>query len=342
MVEGGTGAGESAAFVRGGNNLSPKLLDLVASRENLVAAFRECARGKRSKTGYRKFLHGYGERLVAIRDGMLDGTFRWQGYRQFVVKDPKARVITAAPFCDRVVHHALHRVLEPIFDSRMSPATYACRRGRGTGGAVADLWAHLRNVGEQRFVVKLDVASFFASIQHNLLIKSLFRVLPDSSLCPLVESLVRLPCGEFDPPSAEGRGIPIGNLTSQLFANWTLMPLDVFVQGQFPSVRHFRYMDDLVIVGLSKGDALDCAHAAVAFTREVLDLQIPFRKVVPLGCDPVPFLGFLLHHDGYAVLSRNRRRFARHVRILEKRGARESRIAQAMLAHDAWTKLPLR
>lgn len=322
--------------------MSPTLLDIVASRENLVAAFRECARGKRSTTGYRKFLHGYGERLVAIRAGLLNGTFRWQGYRQFIVKDPKARVITAAPFCDRVVHHAIHRVLEPLFDSRMSPATYACRKGRGTSGAVADLWAHLRNVGEQRFVVKLDVESFFASIRHDLLIESLFKELPDSSLHPLLESLVRLPCcrSGSDSSRSEGRGIPIGNLTSQLFANWTLTPLDDFMEARFLNVRHFRYMDDLVIVGRSKADALDCAHGAVAFTQEVLDLHIPFRKLVPLGSDPVPFLGFLLHHEGCGVLARNRRRFLRHVRVLEKRGARESRIAQATQAHDAWTKLP--
>jgi RNA-directed DNA polymerase len=313
------------------------LLDEVASTENLWSAFRECSRGKRSKLGYQRFFFGVGERLVDMQRRLLAGTYAWQGYREFVVKDPKARVIMAAPFSDRVIHHAIHRVIEPLFDPLLSERTYACRKGKGSSRAVLDLWASLRSYGKQRYVVKLDVESYFASVSHDLLLKSLLATLPDPSLDAILTSLVRTSHAGC---ASAGKGIPIGNLTSQLFANWMLNPADRFIENEYPQVRHFRYMDDIVILARSKKDALDCAHAVVKFAAEVLSLCIPFTKMNPLASDPVPFLGYLLNHDGYSVLARNRGRFQKHVRRLRQRGCRESRVAQALLAHEAWTLVP--
>jgi len=315
------------------------LLETVARSENLWRAFRECARGKRSKLGYQRFFFRIGERLVEIQHHLLAGTYAWQGYREFVVKDPKARVIMAAPYSDRVVHHAIHRVIEPIFEKILSPRTYACRRGLGSSRAVVDLWNALRAYGECRYVVKLDVEQYFASISHDLLIKSLFSDLPDDSLNDLLTSLIRT---GHSGSASTGRGIPIGNLTSQLFANLMLNPADRFIEKFFPQVLHFRYMDDIVLLARCKRDALDCGYAVVKFVSEELSLSIPFTKMIPLASEPVPFLGYLLHHDGYQVLARNRRRFHKHLRILRGRGARESRVAQAQLAYEAWTVIPAR
>lgn len=313
------------------------LLEAVASSENLWRAFRECARGKRSKLGYQRFFFGIGERLVEIQRRLMAGTYAWQGYREFVVKDPKARVIMAAPFCDRVVHHAIHRVIEPIFDPLLSQRTYACRHGMGSSRAVVDLWAAIRAYGERRYVVKLDVELYFASISHDVLLHHLLSNLPNESLNSLLMSLIRTSHKGY---SLTGRGVPIGNLTSQLFANLMLNPADRFIEKYHPHVQHFRYMDDIVILARCKKDALDCAHAVVKFVSEQLSLSIPFTKVIPLASDPVPFLGYRLHHHGYQVLARNRRRFQKHVRVLRARGARESRVAQALLAYQAWTVVP--
>ena len=245
----------------------------------------------------------------------------------------------AAPFPDRVVHHAIHRVIEPIFDPLMSDAAFACRKTRGTSGAVVKLWAALRAQGAQRYVVKLDVEKFFDTVPHDILLQSLFKFLPDSSLNPLLMRLVKESHLEY---GIKKRGIPIGNLTSQLFANWILTPADKFIETQFPQVEHFRYMDDFVILARNKKDALDCAHAVVRFVDQELELSIPFTKMVPLAADSVPFLGYLLTHDSCVPLARNRRRFCKHVRRLRSRGFRESRIAQAVLAHEAWTNIPVK
>lgn len=332
-------------------NPPTSLLEQVASVQNLNAAWRECSRGKRTKAGYQKFLFRRGERLVGLRKQLLDGTFCWKGYREFVVKDPKARVIMAAPFSDRVVHHAIHRVLVPILDPHMSNASFACRRRRGTSGAVVALFKHLQTLGERRYVVKLDVEKFFASISHEILLKQLFGgfsdaekehfigALNDQSLLPLVSELV---CKSHPILGALEKGIPIGNLTSQLFANWTLTPADHFIEKNYPQVRHFRYMDDLVIVATQKKDALDCAHATVDFVRKALALEIPFSKFIPLAADPVPFLGYVLNHDGYRILARNRRRFAKHLRRLQRRGCRDSLVARSVESHRAWACVPER
>jgi retron-type reverse transcriptase len=314
-----------------------RLLDKVASSENLWKAFRECARGKRSKLGYQRFFFGIGERLVDIQRVLLAGTYTWQRYREFIVKDPKARVIMAAPFRDRIVHHAIHRTIEPIFDPLLSHRTYACRKGKGSSRAVLDLWAALKAFGACRWVVKLDVAQYFSSISHDILLASLFANVPDESLNPILTSLVRTSHKGY---AVAGKGIPIGNLTSQLFANWMLNPADRFIESEHPMVQHFRYMDDIVLLAQSKNDALKCAHAVVQFASEQLLLSIPFTKIVTLSADPVPFLGYLLHHNGYKILARNRRRFHKHVRRLRCRRARDSRVAQAQLAYEAWTLIP--
>jgi len=316
---------------------SMSLLQTVASSENLWQAFKECSRGKRATLGYQKFLFGAGERLAGIQSQLLGLTYIWQGYREFVVKDPKARVIMAAPFCDRVVHHAIHRVLEPIFEPLLSDRSYACRKGKGSSEAVIDLSNALLSFGKARFVVKLDVENFFASISHDILLKMTLEELPDGSLDWLLKSLIR---DSHQGYRLSGKGIPIGNLTSQLFANWILTPADRFIERRYSEVRHFRYMDDFVILASIKKDALACAHATVNYVARELELKIPFTKVMPLASDPVPFLGYLLSHDGYKVLARNRGRFQKHLRRLQSNGAPDSRVAQAALSYNSWTLIP--
>ena len=313
------------------------LLDRVTCSENLWAAFRECSRGKRQKKGYMQFLFAAGEKLALIQQALRQGVYQWQGYREFLVKDPKARLIMAAPFQDRVVHHALHRVIEPLFEPLFSQRTYACRKGKGSGRAVAELLSELQKLGPSRYTVKLDVENFFASIRHDILLQNLLRPLSDRSLDPLLQSLIS---SSARSGNTIQRGIPIGNLTSQLFANWMLAPVDEHIQIHHPDVIHFRYMDDIVIVSQIKKHALDCGHELVKLVRDKCDLRIPYQKFVTLADAPVPFLGYLLNHDGYKVLARNRRRFLKHIERLRCQGARPSRISKAIVSYEAWTIVP--
>ena len=200
---------------------SATLKQKISSFENLFFAYRECSKGKRSSAGFQNCLFGVGEELIKIQRLLESDSFEWQAYREFYVKDPKRRRIQSATFLDRVVHHALHRHLEPIVDSILSNSVFACRKNMGNRKAVQTLWNFTKDLGPNRFCIKLDVAGYFQSIDQRLLYETFTSILPDDSLNGLLFRLIRL--GE------DGCGIPIGNLTSQLFANFFLSPVDNLV-----------------------------------------------------------------------------------------------------------------
>lgn len=311
------------------------LLECVADLDNLARAFRLCARGKRGSMGYQRAMFAQGEKLISMHRHILSGEYPWQRYREILVKDPKSRRVHAAPFLDRVVHHAIHSVIEPILDPLMPTSVYACRHGKGNRQAALDLLEILRGYGQQRFVIKLDVAKYFASIDHHILLDKLLQALPDQSLAPLLSSLLR----SHSEYAARACGIPIGNLTSQAFANFYLVSVDHLAAEELGDGFYLRYMDDMILGGCDKARVLDAAEAVIEHAQNVLKLAIPYHKRMPLGDAPVPFLGYVLDHSGYRLLSRNQRRFAKHMRRLEHAGARPSRKAQSELSFHAFANL---
>jgi hypothetical protein len=312
------------------------LLERISTFDNLIRAFAECARGKRASVGYQRAMFANGERLLTLQRKLRDGTYVWQPYREILVKDPKARLVMAAPFMDRVVHTAIHRIVEPIFEARLPPSVYACRKGRGNRLAARDLLAALQAIGPSRFVVKLDVQRYFDSIAHEVLLCMIRAVLPDPSLDLLFDSLLR----SHPVYAARGYGIPIGNLSSQLFANFYLTEADAMATAELGGDGfYFRYMDDMVLGGPDKKRVLDVADQVVAFVTDQLRLAIPFTKRMPLGNAPVPFLGYLLDHTGYRILARNGRRHGKRMKRLKKLGARPSQLAMRELSFAAFARL---
>jgi RNA-directed DNA polymerase len=311
------------------------LLSQVASYANLHRAFRVCARGKRRSPGYQKFLSRYSDELVSISKELLSERFTWSPYRTFTVHDPKARIISAPEFRDRVVHTAICRLIEPFIEAKLSKSVFACRKGYGNRNAVIELCASLKKYGEQRFVIKLDVAKYFDSIDHELLLTKIGQILPDDSLVRLLRNLI---CS-YHSEAGAGKGLPIGALTSQLFANFYLAGADTVVEHVLGQGLYVRYMDDLVLCSPSRACVWDAANQVREFMKDHLLLSIPFHKVVPLGCDPVPFLGFVVNHDGYQILARNRRRHTKKIKRMFSKEARESEVEQVRLSFAAWQNL---
>ena len=312
------------------------LFDEVAKFENLERAFRCCARGKRKSLGYQKMLAELGDKLTQLRAELLSNRFQWSGYRKFLVHDPKARVISAPPFRDRVVHTAICQQIEPVLDAQLSNSVYACRKGKGNRYAVIELIYKLKCLGPERFVVKLDVERYFDSIDHHVLLDRVFSHLPDPSLEPLLTSLVQ----SFSSPLGTSKGVPIGSLSSQLFANFYLASADqLILQSLNEDELYLRYMDDLVIATRSKKRALDLAERVCRHMEVDLLLQIPFHKRVALASDPIPFLGFYVDENGHRILSRNERRHQKRLRRMNKRGKRESQVAQTELSFNAFKNL---
>ncbi len=308
----------------------------IAELENIIKAFRICARGKKSSRGYKEVELNLARWLQLISQHLENGTWRWNGYHTFAVCDPKRRVIHAAPFLDRIVHHGIHQVIAPCLDMVMPRSTWACRTGLGTGGARLALSEALKRFGEKRFVVKLDVASYFASVHHRVLMAELQKVLPDRSADWLLWSLLQSHREYAD----KGCGIPLGNLTSQLFANFYLSSVDRELEKvTSDKVFYVRYMDDMVLVGEDKSQVLDIKEWIVSHCRDYLKLEIPLRKTVYLAADPVPFLGFTMDGTNFKLLARTRRRHARKVRKMKRQGKRSSEIEQVITCFQAFADL---
>jgi len=258
----------------------------VASFSTLVAAAREAARGHRRSAEVADFLLEVEGNCLALERELLAGSYRPGTYRIFRIRDPKPRVISAAPFRDRVVHHALCSEIEPALERGAAPESFACRRGKGTLAALRHARAMARRF---RYALKLDVRHFFETASHAVLRRLLFRRIADPELRGLIDRL--LDAGA--PGSLPGRGLPIGNLTSQHFANFYLGPLDRLVKRELRPGGYGRYMDDILLFSLHK-EPLWAAHQRIRrLVRDGLKLELraEVTRLAPVT-EGVPFLGF--------------------------------------------------
>lgn len=221
------------------------LFERITAWENILAAWHDARRGKRGSEEVRRLELDLEANLISLHEHLLRGTWQPGNPRRFWARDPKWREITAPPFADRIVHHAIVRVIESLFERRFIADSYACRKGRGTHAAVMRTQAFLRRAkrrwGGGAYVVKCDVKSYFASIQHDILMRQIERVVE----CPRTLALLRT---VFSGYGFDGVGLPVGALTSQLAANILLDELDHRIKDNWGVREYVRYMDDFVLI----------------------------------------------------------------------------------------------
>lgn len=236
------------------------LFSRLASFDNLLAAFRQARRGKRRKPAVAEFEARLEVELPRLQDELLTGAYNPGPYRSFYVNEHKRRLITAAPFRDRVMHHALLRVLEPAFEPAFISDSYACRIGKGQHRALGRYQAWSRRY---RYVLRGDVVKFYPSVDHDILLRLVQRRVRDRRLLALAAMIVESGAGILDAecpvywfdgdtlftPLERKRGLPIGNLTSQFFGNVYLNELDHFVKERLRCHAYLRYMDDFALFG---------------------------------------------------------------------------------------------
>lgn len=286
------------------------LVDRIAERDNLRLAFCKAARGKRGHAGVRSYADGLEENLARLRDQIGDNSVSLGRCQQFVIHDPKQRVITAPCFEERVLHHAVMNVCEPVFERWFIDDTFACRAGKGGQAAVARSQEFARR---NAFFLKLDVRKYFDSVPHDGLLARLCCLFKDRRLLALFERLVRAFRG------SSGRGLPIGSLMSQHFANFYLGWLDRTIKERLRVRGYVRYMDDMAVWGDS---AADLRHAQIhceQFLGDELGLQAkprPYINRTALGMD---FLGCRIFSRHTTLNRRSRVRCARNLRALESR-----------------------
>jgi retron-type reverse transcriptase len=227
------------------------LYDRIISFDNLLLAASKAQKGKRFKDSTALFNLDLEKELVRLHDELRTLRYRHGGYRDFSVFDPKRRLISAAPYRDRVVHHALCNIIEPIFETTFISDSYACRQGKGTHAAVDRYTEFAR---KNTFVLKCDIRKYFQSIDHAILLERIERRISCIRTLWLIRKVIGSRTDEtcafyFDgddlfTPLERRRGIPIGNLTSQFFANVYLDGFDHYVKEVLRCKYYIRYADD--------------------------------------------------------------------------------------------------
>ncbi len=292
----------------------------LTSWDNLLNAYKKAAKDKRGTPYVAAFEHQLGANLIGLQDELVSQTYQPGGYTNFYIHDPKRRLISAAPFRDRVVHHALVNILEPIYERKFIYDTYANRQGKGTHRALDRCTTYLRRF---QYVLSMDIRQFFPSIDHVVLLDILGQTIMDEQVialyCQIINSGIGVLQEEYQMvyfPSDDlfavnrPRGLPIGNLTSQFWANVYLNPLDHFIKRELKCRGYIRYVDDMLLFAQNKAQ-LHAWREQVTDFLAGLRLTIHANSAQPRPVRTgVPFLGFQVFPDH----RRLKRRKAVHAR----------------------------
>jgi retron-type reverse transcriptase len=306
-------------------NLWPRLISFA----NLLRAARKAERGKRFRPDVAAFHFNLERELWTLHQELAGHTYRPGPYRSFTIHEPKERLISAAPYRDRVVHHALCNVLEPVFERCFSFDSYACRKGKGTHAAVRRCQEYARR---HRYVFKADVRKFFPSIDHALLEAAVARKIKDPDVLWLTALILAhsnpqepvldwFPGDDLFAPAGRRRGLPIGNQTSQFFANVYLDPLDHFVKERLRLPGYVRYVDDFVIFDDDKR-TLAAVRRDVTIFLETLRLRLhPTKNAIFPTSQGIAFLGYRVFRSHRELAKDNVWRFRRRLRAMQKQYA---------------------
>lgn len=291
----------------------------VVSFDNLLNAYRKARLGKRNRPEVARFGLNLERELLSLQRELLTGDYHPGPYRLFTIYERKPRLIAAAPFRDRVVHHAVMNIIEAPLDRTFIHDSYACRVGKGTHAAVAryQTWAR-----RYPYVLKMDIAQYFPSIDHAMLREKLRRRIKDKLLLALLERIiagsptVEAAFGGDDllNPARSRTGIPIGNLTSQFFANLYLDDFDHYMKETLRCKAYLRYVDDTVVLDDDKR-RLHEIRAAVRerLAQEHLRLH-PCKADISRVSDGLNLLGYIVFPNYRRMRSDNGHRFVRRLR----------------------------
>ncbi len=289
------------------------LYERIADPENLRLAFWKASRGKRDRAEVRQYASHLDENLARLREDLLREAVSVGAYRFFTIRDPKERVICAAPFPERVLHHAVMNVCEPVLERYAIPDSYACRKGKGLHAAIRRAQAFARRFP---WYLKLDVARYFDSVDHEVLLGLLGTRFKDRRLLRLFRTFV----GTYE--TTPGKGLPIGNLISQHCANLYLGPLDHWVKETLRVRGYVRYMDDFVLWGEDRATLRGHQVAIEAYLRSRLRLTLKADVQLNRSTRGLPFLGYRVFPGQVRLGPRARRRFARRLAGYEGRWER--------------------
>lgn len=296
------------------------LYSQIISYENLEKAFKKAKIGKSSKPYVIEVESKLKDNLISLKNELENFTYAPKSLKRFTIRDPKTRIIHASAFRDRVVHHVLCNIIEPIFDRTFIYDSYANRKGKGVHSAIRRFdkfkrkisinGSQLNNTNYENmiigYVLKADIKHYFDTIDHEILIKTIRRTIKDENVIWLVKQILNQYYFR-----GEGKGMPLGNLTSQFFANLYLNDLDYFVKHKLRAKCYIRYVDDFVILHNSKEVLFEYKEKIAKYlTNLKLELHPNKSKIIPLY-KGVNLLGFNVFYYHKLIKKSNMRRFKR-------------------------------
>jgi len=283
----------------------------IISFDNLYLAYRKAKRSKQHKNSVAQFSLNLEVELFKLQQELINNTYQPGEYRLFTIYERKPRQIAAAPFRDRVLHHALLNVIEPLLDKQFIDDSYACRKNKGVHKAVAryQQWAK-----RYRYVLKMDIAQYFPSIDRTLLKNKIQRYLKDKQVLNIFNLIVD--------NAPKSQGIPIGNLTSQFLANLYLDGFDHYVKETLQIPAYLRYVDDFVVLSDNKNTLQAIKLEIKDKLAQNLLLLHPRKAHITPTSDGLDFLGYRVFPHFRRLRNDNGHRFNRKLRQFTKQYAK--------------------
>lgn len=296
---------------RGGGRAQSLFHD-VSSIANLLLAWKEFKRGKNKKEDVKAFEFNLENNLFTLHQELINKTYKPDPYEAFFVHDPKRRHIHKASVRDRVLHQALFSILYPIFDKYFIHHSYSSRIGKGTHKGVRNLYRAIRKVSNNwkrpAYALKCDIRKFFDSIDHEILFEFIKGKVNDKDTLGLIEIILK----SFEKEKC--KGLPLGNVTSQLFANIYLNELDQFTKNELKVKYYFRYADDFVILDESKECLEKLKDEIEGFLSEKMKLKLHENKVfIKKVSQGIDFLGYVILPGATVLRTTTKRRMLKKV-----------------------------
>ncbi|OGH88355.1 MAG: hypothetical protein A3J93_04865 [Candidatus Magasanikbacteria bacterium RIFOXYC2_FULL_42_28] len=291
----------------------------IISHENLCLAWEEFIIDKKKKIDVVEFESRLMDNIVELHEDLVNRVYQHGGYKSFFINDPKRRHIHKASVRDRLLHHAVYRILYPFFDKTFIAGSFSCRDNKGTHKAVNSfrnlVFRVSKNHNRTCWVLKCDIRKFFASINHEILLTILRSYIPDQNILRLLQNIIN----SFHTESLSGVGLPLGNLTSQLFANIYLNKFDQWVKHRLKSHYYARYADDFIFLSRDKFRLEAAMPKIQEFLQSNLKLTLHpdkvFIKTVSSGVD---FLGWVNFFDHRVIRTKTKQRMLRKIRLTTK------------------------
>ena len=285
------------------------LFGKVCDYSVLHSAFKRAFRGSGRTDEACRFCFHLEKELLLLKEEIVEGSYKPAPYRYFRIYDPKERVISVAGFRDRVVHHAIVGILEPIFEPVFIYDSYATRKGKGSHRAVSRAQSFLK---KHTYYLKMDIDKYFDNIDHQILLDLIQRKIKDKSVLELMERIIKN--SDISRGLAAGKGLPIGNLTSQFFANVYLNPLDHFLKDIIGERAYIRYMDDMIVFSDSREHLKIALKKIDEFLTDNLKLKLKERAtIINAGLHGLPFLGHRVFPNLIRVKKENLKRVGKRL-----------------------------